>query len=98
MIVTMEVPPWLINGNGTPTTGNRPTTIPMLIKTEKKKISVIVEASIREYVPFASKDIAKPLIKIKRKSVIKNNIPKRPNSSPITAKIKSVDCSGRKSN
>jgi hypothetical protein len=30
--VTMEVPPKLIRGSGTPTTGNSPVTIPVLTK------------------------------------------------------------------
>tara|TARA_B100001094_G_C17966163_1_gene687962 strand:+ start:717 stop:923 length:207 start_codon:yes stop_codon:yes gene_type:complete len=35
---TIEVPPWLIKGKGTPTTGIIPITIRTLIKINKRKI------------------------------------------------------------
>ena len=36
---TIEVPPWLIKGKGTPTTGIIPTTIDTLIKINKRKMN-----------------------------------------------------------
>ena len=45
--VTIEVPPALTKGKGTPTTGRIPATMPILTKTYTKNVSVIDEASKR---------------------------------------------------
>ena len=43
--VTLDVPPLLIRGKGTPTTGRIPIVMPILTKTYMKKVRLMLEAS-----------------------------------------------------
>ena len=43
--VTLDVPPLLIRGKGTPTTGRIPVVIPIFTKTYMKKVRLMLEAS-----------------------------------------------------
>jgi hypothetical protein len=43
--VRLEVPPLLINGNGTPTTGSRPVVMPTFTKTYIKNVRLMLEAT-----------------------------------------------------
>ena len=55
--VTVIVPPYDINGSGTPTTGKIPITIPIFIKTWKNNMNPTPEAMILPYVYFDLKAI-----------------------------------------
>ena len=87
-------PPKEQSGNGTPTTGIIPVTIPTLTKTLKKKLDVKLIPKI-----FEKKflDSRLNLIDHKTNTIYKKNntiMPNKPNSSPNTEKIKSVCISG----
>ena len=53
MSVTIDVPPKLTSGKGTPTTGISPETIAVLTNTYTKKVRLIEPASNREKVSRA---------------------------------------------
>src|SRR3990167_10184850 len=85
-----------MSGNGTPTTGKIPTTIPRLINTDKINVNAKLPDNNRPKLSCAL-----TLIYQQRLKIIKNKIkipahPISPNSSPDTAKIKSVVCAGKK--
>jgi len=43
--VRLEVPPLLINGSGTPTTGSRPVVMPIFTKTYIKNVRLMLDAA-----------------------------------------------------
>ena len=73
----MEVPPWLIKGNGTPTTGIIPTTIKILVKRQTIKINAKDDETIFPKLELVFNAIFRHLIRIKRYAKIKINIPKK---------------------
>ena len=87
----------LINGNGIPTTGIIPTTIDKLINTVDKNNKLNPPIVSLQNLSLAFKARYKHLNKIKKNIPSKTHTPKKPNSSAMTEKIKSVSVSGKKS-
>ena len=59
--VTIDVPPALTKGKGTPTMGNSPETMPEFTNTYTKKVKLSPPASSRVNVSWACDAIYKPL-------------------------------------
>ena len=85
-----------MNGNGAPTTGKKPITIPTFTNTYKNIVKLRVPVKILPKLSVAFIEILNPLSAIKRYNVINIITPKYPNSSPKAVNIKSVECSGTK--
>ena len=86
----------LINGIGIPTTGIIPTTIPKLINNVDAKTRLSPPIVNLQNLSLALNARYMHLNKIKKKKDNNIQIPIKPNSSAITAKIKSVSASGKK--
>ena len=80
-----------------PTTGIMPTTIPRFIKSVEAKIKLSPPILNLQNLSRALYAKYKHLTKIKKNNKQITETPRKPNSSAITAKIKSVSVSGRKS-
>ena len=85
-----------MNGNGAPTTGRNPITIPTLTSTYKKIVKLSVALNILPKLSVALMEILNPRKATKRYNVINIRTPKNPNSPPNAVNIKSVECSGTK--
>ena len=86
----------LINGRGIPTTGIMPTTIPRLINNVDAKTRLKPPMVSLQNRSLALKARYKHLNQIKKKTERRMQTPTKPNSSAITAKMKSVSASGKK--
>ena len=83
-----------MNGRGTPVAGKKEVATEMFKKAWKPIEKVIPTAKILPYISGHLDAMIKPLwIKVQNKPITKIQ-PIQPNSSPITAKIKSVCASG----
>ena len=87
----------LINGRGIPTTGTTPTTIAKLINNVEAKTKLRPPIVNLQNLSLALNAKYKHLSNIKKNTDNKIQTPIKPNSSAITAKIKSVSVSGKKS-
>ena len=79
-----------------PTTGNMPMTMPMLTKADKKKVMARLAANKRVKHVCACRAIYKLRNEMRTIRQMIMVLPTKPNSSELTAKIKSVACSGKK--
>ena len=95
-IDTIIVPPYEINGNGTPTTGIIPITIPILINTWLKNIDIRPITINFVNIDLVLIAIASELIITMKYNIIKIKPPIKPSSSVKKEKMKSVVYSGRK--
>ena len=68
MSVRLDVPPLLMSGSGTPTTGSSPEVIPILTKTYIKNVKLILDAANLEKRSSELIAIMRPLPTIKGKS------------------------------
>lgn len=84
------VPPCDMKGSGTPTAGNNPITIAMLIKTCNENILVTPTVSSLLNVLRALVAIDNEIYISNPHKIIKSIVPQKPNSSASNAKIKSV--------
>ena len=60
MMVSMTVPPWETSGSGTPTTGARPITMPVLINTYNVNVATTPIAAILAKCSFVALAIDNP--------------------------------------
>ena len=93
--IKIELPPLLINGNGTPVIGIDAVTPPILTTpwTISKLANPIEYIAQKVFLDFVPEKITFPII-ISNKHTT-NSTPTKPNSSAIIAKIKSVCASGK---
>jgi hypothetical protein len=85
-----------MRGIGIPTTGRIPTTMPRLMNNVEANTKLNPPIVNLQNLSLALKARYKHLNKIKKKIDKSMHIPINPNSSAITAKIKSVSASGKK--
>ena len=86
----------LINGKGIPTTGITPTTIAKLINNVEAKTRLKPPIVNLQNLSLALNAKYKHLTNMKKNTERRMQTPINPNSSAITAKIKSVSVSGKK--
>ena len=90
-------PPAETNGSGMPVTGMSPTTTAMLTNACRQIQAVIPAASIAPKVSGAPREVRIPRNPIARNRTMTSPAPTRPNSSPMMAKMKSLNALGRNS-
>ena len=88
-------PPALMNGSGIPVTGMRAVTTIMLMNACATSQVVMPHATRPENVSGALIAIRYPWYAMTMKSATTAKVPTRPHSSPMIAKMKSVDGAGR---
>ena len=82
-----DEPPWETSGSGTPVTGSRASTTAMFTKACPEIHTTMPVARSAPYVSGARRAARRPRRAIAKKATMTVSMPRRPTSSPMTAKM-----------